>query len=102
MSNKRMSKTQFVAALSETSGLSKKQAESALDTINVMVAQQLGKQGPGEVLIPGLLKLNVVSKPAVPKHEGINPFTKEPMTYEAKPAHKVIKVILHKSLKDSV
>lgn len=49
MSNKRMSKTQFVAALSETSGLSKKQAESALDTINGMVAQQLGKQGPGEV-----------------------------------------------------
>ena len=102
MSNKRMNKAQFVAALSETSGLSKKQAEAALDTINGMVAQQLGKEGPGEVLIPGLLKLNVVSKPAVPKHEGVNPFTKEPMTYKAKPAHKVIKVRLHKSLKDSV
>ncbi len=102
MSNKRMSKSQFVAALSETSGLSKKQAVSALDTLNVMVTQQLGKKGPGEVLIPGLLKLNVIDKPATPKHEGINPFTKEPMTYKAKAARKVIKVRLLKSLKDAV
>lgn len=102
MSTKRMNKTQFVAALSEKSGLSKKQTMSVLDTLNVMVIQQLGKQGPGEVLIPGLLKLNVVDKPATPKHEGINPFTKEPMTYKAKAAHKVIKVKLHKTLKDGV
>lgn len=102
MSTKRMSKSQFVTTLSEKSGLSKKQAVSALDTINVMVAQQLGKKGPGEVLIPGLLKLNVVDKPATPMHEGVNPFTKEPMTYKAKAAHKVIKVRLNKSLKDSV
>jgi nucleoid DNA-binding protein len=97
-----MNKTQFVTALSEKSGLSKKQTVSVLDTLNVMVAQQLGKEGPGEILIPGLLKLNVVDKPATSKHEGINPFTKEPMTYKAKPAHKVIKVKLHKSLKDAV
>ena len=102
MSTKRMNKTQFVTALSEKSGLSKKQTVSVLDTLNVMVAQQLGKEGPGEILIPGLLKLNVVDKPATSKHEGINPFTKEPMTYKAKPAYKVIKVRLHKSLKDSV
>jgi len=97
-----MNKTQFVTALSEKSGLSKKQTVSVLDTLNVMVAQQLGKEGPGEILIPGLLKLNVVDKPATSKHEGINPFTKEPMTYKAKPAYKVIKVRLHKSLKDAV
>jgi DNA-binding protein HU-beta len=102
MPNKRMSKSQFVAALAEKSGLSKQQTISALDTINTMVAQQLGKQGPGEVLIPGLLKLNVVEKPATKQHEGINPFTKEPMTYKAKAAHKVIKVRLLKALKDAV
>ncbi len=102
MSNKRMSKTQFVATLAEKSGLNKKQATSALDTINSMIAQQLGRQGPGEVLIPGLLKLNVVEKPATRKHEGINPFTKEPMVYKAKAAHKVIKVRLLKALKDAV
>jgi len=102
MSEKRMSKTQFVTTLAEKSGLNKKQATSALDTINAMVAQQLGKRGPGEVLIPGLLKLNIVNKPATRKHEGINPFTKEPMTYKAKPAHKVIKMRALKALKDAV
>jgi nucleoid DNA-binding protein len=97
-----MNKSQFVATLAEKSGLDKKQATSALETINTIVAQQLGKRGPGEVLIPGLLKLNIVDKPATPKHEGVNPFTKEPMTYKAKPARKVIKVRTLKALKDAI
>jgi len=102
MPNKRMNKSQFVASLAEKSGLDKKQAVSALDTINTIVAQQLGKRGPGEVLIPGLLKLNIVDKPATPKHEGVNPFTKEPMTYKAKAARQVIKVRPLKALKDAI
>lgn len=102
MTNTRMNKSQFVAALAEKSGLDKKQAAAALDTVNLLVVQQLGKQGPGEVLIPGLLKLSVVDKPATPKHEGVNPFTKEPMTYKAKPARKVIRVRTLKALKDAI
>jgi nucleoid DNA-binding protein len=102
MPNKRLSKSQFVTTLAEKSGLNKKQAASALDTIQTMVAQQLGKRGPGEVLIPGLLRLNVVDKPATRKHEGVNPFTKEPMTYQAKAAHKVIRVRALKALKDAI
>lgn len=102
MPGKKMSKSQFVTTLAEKSGLSRKQAVSALDTLNAMVVQQLGKRGPGEVLIPGLLKLNIVDKPATRKHEGINPFTKEPMTYKAKAARKVIKVRPLKALKDAV
>jgi nucleoid DNA-binding protein len=102
VSDKRMSKSQFVTTLAEKSGLNKKQATTALDTINTMVAEQLGKRGPGEVLIPGLLKLNVVAKPATLQHKGINPFTKEPMTYKAKAARKVIKIRALKALKDAV
>ena len=102
MSDKRMSKSQFVTAVAEKSGLNQKQASSALDAINVIIVEQLSKRGPGEVLIPGLLKLNVVDKPATSQHEGVNPFTKEPMTYKAKAAHKVIKVRLLKALKDAV
>ena len=52
MSNKRMSKTQFVTTLAEKSGLNKKQASSALDTINTMIAEQLSKRGPGEDSYP--------------------------------------------------
>jgi nucleoid DNA-binding protein len=102
MPTQRMSKSQFVTTLAEKSGLNKKQASSVLETINTMVAQQLGKRGPGEVLIPGLLKLNIINKPATPKREGINPFTKEPMTFKAKAARKVIKVRPLKALKDAI
>lgn len=102
MPDGRMSKSQFVTTLAEKSGLSRKQAVSALDTMNAMVAQQLSKKGPGEVLIPDLLKLSVIDKPATRKHEGINPFTKEPMTYKAKAARKVIKVRPLKALKDAI
>jgi nucleoid DNA-binding protein len=102
MPNKRMTKSEFVTTLAEKSGLNKHQASSALDAMNAIVTQQLGKQGPGEVLIPGLLSLNVVDRPASPQHEGVNPFTKEPMIYQAKPARKVIKVRPLKALKDAV
>jgi len=102
MPDKRMSKSQFVTALAEKSGLTKKQATAALDTINAMVTQQLGKQGPGQVLLPGLLIMYVVDRPATREHEGVNPFTKEPMTYKAKPARRVIKVRPLKALKDAV
>ena len=102
MASKRMSKGQFVNAVAEKSGLTKKQANAALDAINTVVTRELSKKGPGEVVLPGLLKLSVVNKPAVPQHEGINPFTKEPMTYKAKPARKVGKIRALKALTDAV
>jgi nucleoid DNA-binding protein len=102
MASKRMSKTQFVAAVAEKSGLTKKQTNAALEAINMVVTRELGKKGPGEVVFPGLLKLSVVSKPATRQHEGINPFTKEPMTYKARPARKVVKARALKTLTDAV
>jgi nucleoid DNA-binding protein len=97
-----MSKGQFVTAVAEKSGLTKKQANAALEAINAVVTRELGKKGPGEVVFPGLLKLALVTKPATRAHEGINPFTKEPMTYKAKPARKVVKVRALKALTDAV
>jgi len=102
MAIKRMSKTQFVTAVAEKSGLTKKQADAALSAINAVVVRELGKKGPGEVVLPGLLKLSVVTKPATAQHEGFNPFTKEPMTYKAKAARKVVKIRALKALTDAV
>jgi nucleoid DNA-binding protein len=102
MSNKRITKTQFVTALADKSGLKKKQVTKVLEALNATVAHELGRRGQGEVVIPGLLKLSVVSKPATPQHEGINPFTKAPMTYKAKAARKLIKVRPLQALKDAI
>lgn len=102
MAGTRLSKSEFAETMAKHSGLSKKEVTLALEALNATVAEQLGKRGPGEVIIPGLLKLAVVDKPATAQHEGINPFTKEPMIYKAKPARKVIKVRPLKGLKDAL
>lgn len=102
MPGKRLSKSQFVENVAKQSGLTKKEAAAALQALNSLVAQQLSKRGPGEVIIPGLLRLGVVEKPATAQHEGLNPFTKQPMIYKARPARTVIKVRPLKALKDAV
>ena len=100
MAGKKLTKSEFLAALAEKTSMSKKQAASALDAVNSIVAEQL-KSG-GEVTIPGLIKLNVSVKAATPEHEGINPFTKQPTIIKAKPERKVVKARPVKALKDAV
>jgi DNA-binding protein HU-beta len=100
MAGKRMSKTEFVEAIASQSGLEKKQVNAVLDALNDVVYREL--KAENEVVLPGLLKLTSVTKPAVPEREGINPFTKEPTMFKAKPARKVIKPRPLKALKDAV
>lgn len=100
MSGKRMSKAQFINTFAEKTGMNKKQATATLDTLNAIAVEQLGRSG--ELVIPGLVRLNVAEKPATQERQGINPFTKQPMTFKAKPARKVVKAHPVKSLKDSL
>lgn len=102
MPGTKMTKSDFVASLAEKSGLTKQQATAALAAMNAIVVQQLGPSGPGEVLLPGMLKLSVVEKPATPEREGINPFTKLPTTFKARPARKVIKARAVKAFKEAL
>ena len=100
MASKRMSKTELVEAIASQSGLEKKQVNAVLDALSNVVYKEL--KAENEVVLPGLVKLTAVTKPAVPEREGINPFTKEPTTFKAKPARKVIKPRPLKALKDAV
>ena len=100
MAGKRMSKTEFVEALATQSGLEKKQVNAVLDALSSVVYSEL--KAENEVVIPGLVKLTAVTKPATPEREGINPFTKEKTMFKAKPARKVIKPRPLKALKDAV
>jgi nucleoid DNA-binding protein len=95
-----MSKSQFINALAEKTGLNKKQVTATLDMLNAVAVEQLGTSG--ELVIPGLVKLNVATKPATPEHEGINPFTKQPMTFKAKPARKVVRAHPVRALTDAI
>lgn len=100
MPTNRMSKTELIEAIASQSGLEKKQVNAVLDAMNDIIYKELKAQH--EVVLPGLLKLTSVTKPAVPEREGINPFTKEPTTFKARPARTVIKPRPLKALKDAV
>jgi nucleoid DNA-binding protein len=88
--------------LSEKTGLNKKEIAVVFSAMNELISRELGKKGPGQFIIPGLLKLKVVRKPATKAKQGVNPFTKEPMTIKAKPARNVVKAVPLKALKDLV
>ena len=95
-------KSEIFASLSEKTKLSKKDIASVFEAMSELIAKDLGKKGPGVFVVPGLLKLKIVDKPATKARPGINPFTKEPTIIKAKPARKAVKAVLLKSLKELV
>ena len=90
------------STLAETTGLGKKEVAAVFSALGALIAKELGKQGPGQFAVPGLLKLKVVRKPATKARPGKNPFTGEPMTIQAKPARNVVRALPLKGLKERV
>ena len=80
--------------------LSRKQVASVFEALSGQIQANIGKKGPGTFVVPGLMKIIVITKPATKARKGINPFTKEEVMFKAKPARKVIKVRALKALKD--
>src|SRR4051794_25205233 len=97
---KAASKSEILNSIAEQVGLSRKQVAATLDALSGLIKQNVGKKGPGIFTVPGLMKITVISKPAVKARKGINPFTKQEQMFKAKPARKVIKVRPLKALKD--
>lgn len=96
----RFSKTQILDQIATNTELSRKQVAAVLDNLTEIIGAHLDKKAVGEFVLPGLLKINTIRKPAVKARKGINPFTKEETTFKAKPATTVVKVRPLKKLKD--
>ena len=96
----KMTKTQLIEALAEASGVSKNDVKSVVENLATVGYKELNESG--EFTVPGFAKLTVVNKPATEAREGINPFTKEPMQFAAKPASKTVKAQPLKVVKDAV
>jgi nucleoid DNA-binding protein len=99
---KTLSKSGFIQAVAETVGeeLSKKQVKQVLEAISTVGYRELKKNGI--FTLPGFAKFRVVKKPATKARQGINPFTKQPMTYPAKPASKSVRARPIKAIKDAL
>jgi nucleoid DNA-binding protein len=103
MAGKRLTKAQVIGEIATSSELDKKSVNKVFESLQDLIRKQLvGRAGPGEFVIPGLVKLRVVKKPATKERQGINPFTKEPITIPAKPASKKVRATALKALKDLV
>ncbi len=95
-------KSEIMTTLAEHAGISKKEVAAVFDTMSTMIAADLKKGKAGQFTVPGMMKVTVQRKPATKARKGINPFTKEPTTFAAKPARNVVKVRPMKGLKDLV
>ena len=100
--NKAPSKSEILAGIAEETQLSRKQVASVFDALAGQLKNSLGKKGPGLFVVPGLMKVTLVKKPATKARKGINPFTKEEVMFKAKPARNVVKVRPLKNLKAMV
>lgn len=80
--------------------LSRKDVKGVLESIVELGHAELKKNGL--FVLPGLVRMLVVKKPATKERKGINPFTKQPTVFKAKPARKVIKARPVKAAKDAI
>ena len=99
---KLMSKAALIQAIvdAHSDRLTRKDVKGVLESLATVGYQQLRKTG--EFLVPGFAKFRVIKKPATKERNGINPFTKEPMIFKAKPARKVLRARPVKAGRDAI
>ena len=100
---KPMTKSEILSGIAESTGLTKKDVGTVFDAMSEQITKAVAKRGPGVYTIPGLCKIVVVEKKAVPAKKNVkNPFTGEVRDVPAKPAKRVIRVRTLKALKDMI
>ena len=98
---KLMTKSELIEKVTaEHSELSKKDVKGVMETLATVAYKELKKNGA--FLLPGFAKFVVINKPATKERAGINPFTKEPTMFKARPARKIIRARPVKAAKDAV
>lgn len=98
--SKPFSKTEILTAIAEYATLTKKQVSLVLDGLTHVIERHMKKGATGVFVLPGLLKMQLINKPATKARKGTNPFTGEEIIFKAKPARHVVKVRALKKLKD--
>jgi nucleoid DNA-binding protein len=100
--SKTLSKAGLITAITEAVGdeLSRKQVKAVLESLVEVGHKELKKNGL--FTLPGFAKFRVVKKPATKARQGINPFTKQPITIPAKPASKAVRARPIKAIKDAM
>ena len=95
----KLSRAQLLELLVAESGLRKSEIKRVLGALDSVIEASLGREGGGQFMMPGLLKMTAVRRPAVKARRGINPFTGEEIWFKAKPPSTGVKIRPLKKLK---
>src|ERR1700721_4109888 len=96
MAKKVMTKSELIQKIAEKHGeaITRKDVKGVIESLAAVGYKELKKTGA--FVVPGFAKFVVIKKPATKARKGINPFTKEPPVFKAKPARKIIRFRLVK------
>nr|VFK15014.1 MAG: DNA-binding protein [Candidatus Kentron sp. LFY] len=97
---KSLGKPQLISALSEGTGLSRKEVAAVLDELSTLMSRHFASGGAGEFTLPRLLKIRTVYKPATEERTGILGLTGKETTFKAKPARMEVKISALSRLKE--
>ena len=95
-----MTATGAYASVGETTGLKGKQVKQCVETYMALAASQL--KASGSFKVAGAINMKLKQKPARPAKKGVNPFTKEPCVFKAKPASKTVRALPMKKFKEMI
>ena len=100
---KPVSKTPLIAAIAESTKLSKKDVAAVVDALSDQIKAAFTKKGPGVFMFPGLFKIakkEVAKRPA--QKNVLNRLTGEVRDVPARPAYNKPRLTALKALKDIV
>lgn len=102
--DKPLTKNELFSAVSDETGLTKKQVTEVFDSICGNINKSLSGEGCGKFVLPGLLKIEKKEVPAKPAKTGVpNPFKPgETMDIPAKPASTKVVLRALKGLKEMI
>merc|ERR1719272_1831151 len=92
-----MTQTGALQSVADTTGLKTKDVKGVVEALMAVAVTQLKKSGSFK--LAGMLNIKLKNKPATKARKGVNPFTKEPCVFKAKPASKTVRCLPMKKLK---
>lgn len=98
---KRLTKAQIISELAEKTGISKKDVVAAFAALNELLKRELGRKGPGEFVIPDIVKLRIRDTKAQKGKKFRNPATGAVVVRDV-PASRKLRSTPLKKLKDAI
>merc|ERR1719345_412963 len=92
-----LTQTGVFQSVAETTSLKTKDVKGVVEALMGVAVEQVKKSGSFK--LAGMLNMKLKNKPATKARKGVNPFTKEPCVFKAKPASKTVRCLAMKKLK---